>query len=156
VVFLCCSFHSRFLVSSRSWIKFCECRKCIRFHMFSRMKSRKGVFIRFLCFQVIAYVTDPPYLLAVSWCIYILTFSHLTLWLSTSWFRVGLQWTKNQWGRFTTSFFAKERRMFSKSKHNRLYIVIFIIRLTTCFGPCAGPSSGHKIYMEETTIQYES
>jgi hypothetical protein len=39
--------------------------------------------------------------------------------------------------------------MFSKSKHNYLYVVIFIIRLTTCFGPSAGPSSGHKIYKEE-------
>jgi hypothetical protein len=39
--------------------------------------------------------------------------------------------------------------MFSKSKHNGMYVVISIIRLRTCFGPCAGPSSGHKIYKEE-------
>ena len=38
------------------------------------MKSGKGVFSKFLWFQVIAYVTDPPYLLAVSWCSHILTF----------------------------------------------------------------------------------
>jgi hypothetical protein len=44
---------------------------------------------------------------------------------------------------------AKEGRMFSKSKHKFLYVVNFIIRLTTCFGPCAGPSSGHKIYEEK-------
>jgi hypothetical protein len=47
---------------------------------------------------------------------------------------------------------AKEERMLSKSKHNFLYVVIFIIiiiMLTTCFGPYAGPSSGHKIYKEE-------
>jgi hypothetical protein len=39
--------------------------------------------------------------------------------------------------------------MLSKSNHNCLYVVIFIIMLTTCFGPYAGPSSGHKIYKEE-------
>jgi hypothetical protein len=37
----------------------------------------------------------------------------------------------------------------SKSKHNCLYVVIFIPKLTTCFAPCAGPSSGHKLYKEE-------
>jgi hypothetical protein len=46
--------------------------------------------------------------------------------------------------------------MFSKSKHYCLYVVIFIIRLTTYFGPCAGPSSGHKMYKEEKTVQCES
>jgi len=35
------------------------------------------------------------------------------------------------------------------SKHKCLYFVLFIIRLTTCVGPCAGPSSGHKINKEE-------
>ena len=44
---------------------------------------------------------------------------------------------------------VKEGRKLSRSKHNCLYFVFFIIRLTTCFGPCAGPSSGHKIYKEE-------
>ena len=44
---------------------------------------------------------------------------------------------------------VKEGKKLSNSKHNRLYFVFFIIRLTTCFGPCAGPSSGHKIYKEE-------
>ena len=50
----------------------------------------------------------------------------------------------------------KRRKGVGKSKHNCLYVVIFIIKLTTCFGPCAGPSSGHKIYKEEKTIHYES
>ena len=45
--------------------------------------------------------------------------------------------------------YVKEGRKLSKSKHNCLYFVFFIIGLTTCFGPCAGPSSGHKIYKEE-------
>jgi len=44
---------------------------------------------------------------------------------------------------------VKEGRKLSKSKHNRLYSVFFIIRLTTCLGPCAGPSSGHKLCKEE-------
>jgi len=50
----------------------------------------------------------------------------------------------------------KRRKDVGKSKHNCLYVVICIIKLTTCFGPCAGPSSVHKIYKEEKTIQYES
>ena len=45
--------------------------------------------------------------------------------------------------------YVKAGRNFSKSKQNSLYFVFFIIRLTTCFGPCPGPSSGHKIYKEE-------
>jgi hypothetical protein len=51
---------------------------------------------------------------------------------------------------------SKRSRMLSKTKHNCLCVVIFIIRLTTCFGPYAGPSSGHKIYKGEKTVQYES
>ena len=32
-----------------------------------------------------------------------------------------------------------------ESKHN--YLMLFsLFKLTTCFGPCTGPSSGHKIY----------
>jgi cytochrome b561 len=46
-------------------------------------------------------------------------------------------------------WYAKEGRMLSKSKHNCLYVVIFIIMLTTWLGPYAGPSSCHKIYKEE-------
>jgi hypothetical protein len=44
---------------------------------------------------------------------------------------------------------AKERRIFSKSNRNCMYDVIFIISLTTCFDPSAGPSLGRKIYKEE-------
>ena len=48
----------------------------------------------------------------------------------------------------------------SKSKHSCLYFVNFIIRLTTFFGTCAGPSSGHKIYKEENytvwVIKYDT
>ena len=48
--------------------------------------------------------------------------------------------------------YIKKGRKLSKSKHNCLYFVFFIIRLMTCFSPCAGPSSGHKIYKEENYI----
>jgi hypothetical protein len=44
---------------------------------------------------------------------------------------------------------GKDGRMSSGSKHNCLYVVIFIIMLKTCFGPYAGPSSRHKMYKEE-------
>jgi len=44
--------------------------------------------------------------------------------------------------------YSKERRILV-SQNTTLYIVNFIIRLTTCFGPFAGPSSGHKVYKEE-------
>jgi len=47
------------------------------------------------------------------------------------------------------SKYVMEGRKLRKSKHNCLYFVFFIIMLTTCFGPCAGPSSRHKIYQEE-------
>ena len=50
------------------------------------------------------------------------------------------------WGKVLN---LKEGKKLSKSKHNCLYFVFFIIRLTTCFGPCAGPYSGHRIYKEE-------
>jgi hypothetical protein len=30
-----------------------------------------------------------------------------------------------------------------------IYVAIFINRLTTCFGPYDGPSSGHKTYKEK-------
>ena len=32
-----------------------------------------------------------------------------------------------------------------ESKHNYL-MLLSLFKLTTCFGPCTGPSSGHKIY----------
>jgi len=50
---------------------------------------------------------------------------------------------------------CKRRKDVGESKHNCLYVVIFI-KPTTCFGPLAGPSSGHKIYKKEKTIQNES
>ena len=48
---------------------------------------------------------------------------------------------------------CKREKDFSESKHNCLF-VNFIIRLTTCFGPSATPSSGHKIYKEEKLYLY--
>jgi len=32
-----------------------------------------------------------------------------------------------------------------ESKHNHI-MLLPLFKLTTCFGPCTGPSSGHKIY----------
>ena len=50
---------------------------------------------------------------------------------------------------------CKRRKDVDESKHNCLCVVI-CIKSTTCFGPFAWPSSGHKIYKEEKTMQYES
>jgi len=38
---------------------------------------------------------------------------------------------------------------FRESQHKMFICFNFIIRLTTCFGHFAGPSSGHKTYKEE-------
>jgi len=46
----------------------------------------------------------------------------------------------------------KRRKDVGKLKHNCLYVVIFIIKLTTCFDPCVGPSSGHKIYIRKRKL----
>jgi hypothetical protein len=42
-------------------------------------------------------------------------------------------------------YIRKRGKDLSKSKHSCLYVVN-VIKLTTCFGPYAGPSSGHKMY----------
>jgi len=51
-------------------------------------------------------------------------------------------------------FYLQLNRDSFESKHNYL-MLLYSVKLT-CFGPCTGPSSGHKIYIIEETGQCES
>ena len=44
----------------------------------------------------------------------------------------------------TAVFYLQLNRGSFESKHN--YLTLSLFKLTTCFGLCTGPSSGHKIY----------
>ena len=39
---------------------------------------------------------------------------------------------------------------FNELKNTAKYLLCYLFKLTTCFGPCFGPSSGHKdIYLRK-------
>jgi len=42
-------------------------------------------------------------------------------------------------------FYLQINRGSFESKH-KYHLLLSLFKLTTCFGPCTGPSSGHKIY----------
>ena len=79
-------------------------------------------------------------------------FVSMNFYAVSSYFGLGSKYSHHPVLKDTKSmFFLQLSRGSFESKHNYL-VLLSLFKLTTCFGPCTGPSSGHKICIVSSII----